>query len=61
METTQAEINKRLKSLEKRVDAYNRTESTDTRQIHELAEEYRQIMDDFNDSLLAADLDFLLR
>lgn len=61
MKTTQENIRKRLKSLEKKVDSFDVEDCKDTRQFLDLAEEYRQIMDDYNDSLLDSDLDFLLR
>lgn len=57
----QDEIRKRLKSLEKRLDSYDEENCQDTSKIRDLAAEYREIMDDYYDSLLAADIDFLLR
>lgn len=58
--TKQEEIKRRLKSLEKKVDSMDNENGSDTSKISDLAAEYREIMDDYYDSLRSADIDFLL-
>lgn len=61
MRATAAEIKERFEALEKKVDSFDPEKSSNTSDIRGLAEEYRKIMDDYVDLLLAADLAFLLQ
>ena len=61
MKTTQEDINKRLQALENKIIALKQNGSNSTEDIRKLAREYRTIMDDYEDSLMDSDLDFLMQ